>query len=482
MELSAEACYRAIVSRDRRFDGRFFVAVTTTGVYCRPGCPAPAPRPSHVRFYACAAAAEVDGFRACLRCRPDRAPGVPTWNGTSATVSRALRLIGDGALDGEGSVAQLAGRLGVGERHLRRLFLAHLGASPQRVAHTRRLHFARALLDDTALAIAQVAHAAGFGSIRRFNDAMRAAFGRTPSALRAARRDGSGAPGTLTLRLSYRPPFDFAGLSRFLGARAIPGLEQVENGVYQRAIPTRSGAGGWIALAHLPGEPAVRLQVHGEPAPSLIDVVERARRLLDLRADPAAIARVLRRDPRLASLLRQAPDLRLPGAWDGFELAVRAVVGQQVSVAAARTLLARLIERFGPPPASGAPAALSRCFPTPAALADAPLATIGMPGMRARALGQLAAAVRDGELLLDGTRPLVDTVARLRAIAGIGPWTAEYIAMRALDEPDALPAGDLGLRRALGQNGELAQPAAVLAEAERWRPFRAYAALLLWRR
>jgi AraC family transcriptional regulator of adaptative response / DNA-3-methyladenine glycosylase II len=441
MSLDTDTCYRALRSRDRRFEGRFYVGVVTTGVYCRPGCPAPAARRENMRFYACAAAAEADGFRACFRCRPDAAPGTPAWLGTSATVSRALRLISEGALDGADAEA-LAARLGVGTRHLRRLFAQHLGASPVAVAQTRRLHFARKLLEETDLPIAQVALVAGFGSVRRFNTAIRTTFDRTPRQLRGSQ---PAKPGELVLRLPYREPFDWDGLLAFLGPRAIPGIEEVRDGAYRR---------GDVEVTHHDGTLRLRLLA---PVPNLFDVVERVRRLFDLRADPQVIGAHLSRDPLLKKRLAKHPGVRVPGAWDPFEMAVRAVLGQQISVAHATRLAGRLAATWGL---------------TPEALAEADIT--GVPQARARTLRSLAAAAANGTLLLDGSRPLEETVESLKAIPGIGDWTAQTIAMRAASEPDAFPAGDLGLRKAY--------PGDLAARAEAWRPWRAYAAMLLWRK
>jgi AraC family transcriptional regulator, regulatory protein of adaptative response / DNA-3-methyladenine glycosylase II len=441
MQLDADTCYRALRSRDRRFEGRFYVGVVTTGVYCRPGCPAPAARRENVRFYACAAAAEADGFRACFRCRPDAAPGTPAWFGTSATVSRALRLISEGALDGDDAEA-LASRLGVGTRHLRRLFAQHLGASPAAVAQTRRLHFARKLLEETELPIAQVAMAAGFGSVRRFNAAMRATFDRAPRDLRG---DHAAKSGELVLRLPYRKPFDWEGLLAFLGPRAIAGVEEVQGGVYRRGDVEVTNDDGFLRLRLL------------APAKNLFDVVERVRRLFDLRADPQIIGEHLSRDPLLAKRIKKHPGVRVPGAWDPFEMAVRAVLGQQISVERATILAGQLAAKFGL---------------TPEALVDANIN--GMPAARAETLRGLARAALEGKLVLDGSRSLEDTVENLKTIPGVGDWTAHYIAMRAASEPDAFPAGDLGLRKAY-PGDDLA------ARAESWRPWRAYAAMLLWR-
>ena len=479
MELDPAACYRAFASRDRRFDGRFFAAVLSTGIYCRPGCPARLPRPRNVRFFACAAAAEEAGFRPCLRCRPETAPGSPAWLGTSATASRALRLIADGQLD-HGGVGSLAARLGVGARHLRRLFAAHVGASPLAVAGTRRAHFARRLLDETDLPMSEIAVAAGFGSTRRFNHAIRDTFRRTPGELRRARGRQPHADGAegLALRLPCRPPLDWDAMLAFLGARAIPGVEAVEDGAYRRTIEV-DGVRGSLEARALPGEHALALRLRLSAPRELIGVAERAGRLFDLHADTAAIAAHLARDPLLRRALAGRA-VRVPSAWDPFELAVRAVLGQQVSVRGAVTLAGRLVRACGAPLAAGG--GLTHLFPSPARLAEADLAKIGLTRARARALRALATAVRDRTLRFDSLSTLEEAVAKLAALPGIGAWTAHVVAMRALGEPDAFPAGDLGVRRALARGGELPSARAVEARAEAWRPWRAYAVMALWTR
>jgi AraC family transcriptional regulator, regulatory protein of adaptative response / DNA-3-methyladenine glycosylase II len=479
MALDTDACYRAFAARDRRFEGRFVTAVATTRVYCRPGCPAPLPRRRNVRFYPCAAAAEEAGFRPCLRCRPDASPGSPAWLGTSATVSRALRLIGDGELDTHG-VDELSARLGVGARHLRRLFTTQLGASPLAIARTRRVHFARRLLDDTHLPIAEIAFASGFTSLRRFNAAMRETFRRPPRALRrdrGAAADGDGS--RVTLRIPWRPPLDWPRLLAFLGERAIPGVEHVAGDTYGRTIDVGGAAGTLVARPDA-GRPALLLGLTLERPRDLIRIVERAGRLFDLGADSAAIVRHLRRDPMLRPALSGVRGLRVPGAWDPFELAVRAILGQQVSVRGARTLAGRLAERFGRPVPGGSGGTLTRLFPDAGALAGADLGRIGLTRARAAAVRALAVAVRDGALDFGALGGLDDAAARLAALPGVGPWTAQYIAMRALGEPDAFPAGDLGVRRALAHGGPLPDARTLSARAEAWRPWRAYAVMALW--
>jgi len=477
--LDPARCYAAVRSRDRRFDGRFFAGVVTTGVYCRPVCPVRPAKPENVRWFACAAAAEAAGFRPCRRCRPEASPGTPAWSGTSAVVARALRLIAAGALD-EGGVDGLADRLGLGARQLRRLFDTHLDASPAEVARARRAHFARTLLDETDLPMAEVAFSAGFGSIRDFNHALRATFGRTPTALRRARgRRGPVANhGGVTVRLAFRPPLDWSGLLGFLAPRATPGVEAVADGVYRRTIAIGDGA-GTIEVRAAAGEPHLLMRVRLARPERLLQVVARARRLFDLDADPVPIADHLAASPELTPLVARRPGLRVPGAWDAFELAVRAVLGQQVTVRGATTLAGRLVRAAGTP-LDRAEDGLTHLFPRPEALAHADLASVGVPRARAATIRALAGAVASGEVVLDASRGLEDAVARLAAVPGIGAWTAHYVAMRALGEPDAFPAADLGLRRALGNGAGRLAPARVAERAEAWRPWRAYAVMHLW--
>jgi AraC family transcriptional regulator of adaptative response / DNA-3-methyladenine glycosylase II len=461
---------RAHRARDARFDGRFFVGVTTTGIYCRPVCPAPMPHERHVRYFESAAAAAEAGFRPCLRCRPEVAPGTPAWQGTPVTVQRALRLIEHGVADGV-RVADLAAALGVGPRHLHRLFLQHLGASPLAVIQTRRLHFAKQLVDGTSLPFAEIAHAAGFGSIRRFNAAVQATWQRTPSALRRERTVPSDAA-PFEFLLAYRPPFEWDALLRFLEARAVPGLERVERGRYARTVSVHDTA-GWIEIGHDRPRHALAIAAHIGSPRALYAVVARVRRMFDLDADVTAIAAQLRRDPLLADRVASAPGLRVPGCWDPFELAVRAVLGQQCSVRAARTLVGRLVDVHGP--RIEAPHGLLRLFPGPAILADAALEHLGVMPARAAAVRALAGAVSNGRIVFDGRASAAEVRAALVAVPGIGDWTASYVAMRALGDPDAFPAGDLALARAAGLDRR-----ALEAAAEAWRPWRAYAALHLW--
>ena len=478
MDLDSARCYRALQSRDRRFDGRFFVAVTTTGIYCRPICPSPTPRSHNVRFFACAAAAQGEGFRPCLRCRPEAAPGTPAWEGSPAVVRRALRLIAQGGLDDD-DVEAFASRLGVGGRQLRRLFESHLGASPAAVARANRAHFARRLLDETELKIADVAFSAGFRGLRQFNHAMHAAFRAAPRELRARRRRAVESEAGLVFRLAYRPPLDWASLLGFLALRATPGVEAVAAGGYRRTLQL-GDAVGTLAVRPEPESGHALLTLRLSRVEGLHTIVARVRRLFDLDADPHQIGRHLRRSAALAPLVRRRPGLRVPGAWDGFELAVRAILGQQVSVRGATTLAGRLVAKFGRVLGEPSDTDLTHLFPSAAALADADVAAIGLPRARAEAIRTLARAIADGGLSLDGGLDLDELVARLCEIPGIGDWTAHYVAMRACGETDAFPAGDLGLRRAFGNGRGPATQAALLAASEAWRPWRAYAALHLW--
>lgn len=477
MHLDFAACDRARLAQDPRFDGRFFIGVRTTGIYCRPICPAPTAKQRNVRYFPSAAAAAEAGFRPCLRCRPEAAPGTPAWLGTSATVRRALRLIQEGALD-TASVEQLAERLGIGPRHLHRLFIQHVGASPLAVAQTRRLHFAKRLIDDTRLAMTDIALASGFGSLRRFNDAFHKTYGRAPRELRRERPADAARADALTLKLAYRPPYDWAAIQDFFATRALPGVERVEGEVYARAVSV-NGARGWIEVRPVPNADALELSVHGLGPEALFGIVYRVRQMFDLAADPADVRQVLKKDALLAPLLRRRPGLRVPGAWDPFELAVRAVLGQQVSVAAARTFAARIVAAHGEPlPEPGA--GLTHLFPAPQALAGADLGRIGLTRARARTVNALAAAVAGGALNLSEAVPGEELRAALTRIPGIGNWTAEYVAMRALSDPDAFPAEDLVLRRRASPRKPLTTKA-LLERAEPWRPWRAYAVLHLWR-
>ena len=484
-DLDREACYRALLTRDARFDGRFYTAVLSTGIYCRPICPARPPKLENCIFLPSAAAAHQMGFRPCLRCRPELTPGIAGWRGTANTVSRALHLISEGALN-ESGVDELAERLGVSARHLRRLFDRHVGATPISVAQTHRILFAKKLLGESALAMADVAIAAGFGSIRRFNVVMQRTYERTPTELRRSLgAETRSAAAGVTLRLPFSPPYDWRGMIEFLATRAIPGVEAVDGDCYRRSF-TVDGSEGVVEVRpggpHGPGDHLLAT-IWTSHVASLGAVVSRLRRLFDLDADIAAIDAHLARDPVLAERVRERPGLRVPGAWDGFELAVRAVLGQQITVGAATTFAGRLAALLGrplEPITGGATQAVRLVFPTPSALAGADLTQIGLTRARAATLQKLGRAMAEDPELLRPFEALDDTVAKLESLPGVGPWTAQYVAMRALREPDAFPASDLGLLRATaGRNGR-PTPARLLARAEAWRPWRAYAALRLW--
>jgi AraC family transcriptional regulator, regulatory protein of adaptative response / DNA-3-methyladenine glycosylase II len=475
-----QVCEQARLSRDPRFDGLFFTAVTSTRIYCRPVCPAPVPKASNVRYYANAAAAEAAGFRPCLRCRPELAPGNPVWHRGEHVVARALKLIDGGALV-EGSLDELALRVGVGARQLRRLFVEHLGAAPLGVHTTRRLLFAKQLLTETALPVTEVALACGFGSLRRFNAAFVHANRMAPRELRRQPRATAAASNALVLRLGYRPPYDFAGVLDFLRTRALPGVEQVGADSYARVFGPPA-APGWLRLSAWPqGEHALKLELHTLQPAHLLPLVARLRRMFDLDAEPRTIAATLGGGGVLAPLLRKRPGLRLPGGWDGFEIAVRAVLGQQVSVAAARTLATRIVARWGEPLATPALAGLERLFPAPEQLADADLREVGVTQARAQTIRAIARALLDGHADFRAEQSLEEFVARWTALPGIGDWTAHYMAMRALNHPDAFPAADLVLRRAAAGDGPELTTRALTAMAEAWRPWRAYAVMHLWR-
>ncbi|HEY4279352.1 MAG TPA: AlkA N-terminal domain-containing protein [Conexibacter sp.] len=508
-----EQCYRAVSSKDGRFDGWFVTAVTSTGIYCRPSCPAMTPKRGNVRFLRSAAAAQREGFRACKRCRPDASPGSPEWNVRADVVARAMRMIADGSVDRDG-VGGLAARLGYSERHLHRQLVAELGAGPLALARAQRAHSARLLIETTDMPFTEIAFAAGFPSIRQFNETIREVFAVTPteqrrrSAHRGNPAPGAGDSGALTLRLRRREPFDAAGLLAFLGVRAVPGVEALDGDTYRRVLSLPHGLG---VVALTPRADHVECTLRLADMRDLSAAVQRCRRLLDLDADPAAIDAALSADPLLAPLVAATPGLRVPGAVDGAELAVRAVLGQQVSVAGARTIAGRLAAEHGEALADAMPGyaesaarrtgaeparsagrgkraavaelfspALAHAFPTAAAIAAIDPEQLPMPRARGRALVGLCAAIAAGEVELDPGADRDEARAQLLALPGIGPWTAEYVAMRVLGDPDAFPATDLGIRHALARLDMPHDARSAAALAERWRPWRAYAALHLW--
>jgi AraC family transcriptional regulator of adaptative response / DNA-3-methyladenine glycosylase II len=472
-----ERCYRFMRSRDPRYDGFFFVGVTSTGIYCRPSCPARLPARRNVRLFPSAAAAQAEGFRACKRCEPDAAPGSPAWNRRADVAGRAVRLIADGIVDREG-VPGLAARLGFSERQLNRILVAEVGAGPVQLARAQRAQAARTLIESTELGFAEVALAAGFGSVRQFNDTIRAIYARTPSELRkrASRRRPVSSPGEVELRLPARAPLDGASLLDFLGARAVAGVETVEGDTYRRSLALEHG-GGLVSLTPGPGQ--VRCVLRLDNLRDLTAAVARCRRLLDLDADPVSISSQLDADPVIGPLARVRPGMRVPGCVDGFELAVRAIVGQQVSVPAARTVLGRLVERYGEPLAEPA-GALTHRFPAAEALAAVDPAELPFPRRRGEALRTLARLVAHEGLRFDAGADSSAALAALLDIPGLGPWTASYVSMRALGDPDAFLPGDVGIRHALELLGHPAEGPAATALAEPWRPWRSYAVMHLW--
>jgi AraC family transcriptional regulator of adaptative response / DNA-3-methyladenine glycosylase II len=476
--LDRERCLQAMGNGDARFDGWVFCGVTSTGIYCRPSCPARSPKPEHMRFFPTAAAAQVAGFRACKRCRPDATPGSPDWDRRADLVGRAMRLIADGVVDREG-VPGLAARLGYTERHVHRQLVSVAGAGPLALARAQRAQTARVLLETTSVPVTEIAFAAGFRSVRQFNATVREVFATTPSGLRARKRRGNGhveADGAVALRLPHRAPLDAEGLIAFLGRRAVPGVEEVDDGAYRRSLRLPIGAG---VMELRPVDGHVRARFWLDDLRDLAAAIQRSRTLLDLDSDPHAVDEALGADALLSPLVRAAPGRRVAGHVDGPELAVRAVLGQQVSLAGATTLAGRLVAAQGEPldrPLGG----VTRLFPSAAALAQADPERLAMPVSRRRALIGLAAALARGELSLDAGVDRDEARRRLLALPGIGPWTAAYVAMRALRDPDAFLPSDLGVRRALERLGRDGSPGAAGRLAESWRPYRAYAVQHLW--
>ncbi|MBO4162371.1 DNA-3-methyladenine glycosylase 2 family protein [Micromonospora sp. MMS20-R2-23] len=523
MELDFERCYRAVDSRDQRFDGWFYTGVTSTGIYCRPSCPAMTPQRRNVRFFPSAAAAQGAGLRACRRCRPDAAPGSPQWDVRADVVGRAMRLIADGVVDRDG-VPGLAARLGYTERHLHRMLRAELGAGPLALARAQRAQTARTLIETTGLGLAEVAFAAGFGSVRQFNDTVREVYGTVPSQLRTGRgsQPAPGGAGTITLRLAYRPPLHAAALLEYLAARVLPGLEEVRDGTYRRGLRLPHGPAE-VALTPTRGHVVATLRL--ADLRDLAPAVARCRRLFDLDADPEAIDQTLAADPALAGVVAAEPGVRVPRSVDGFELALRAIVGQQVSLPAARTTLTRLLTHSTPSPAPApsptpgpgpgpGPGDQEVCVTESASPRRKPLdhpaetggdggagsggwgvwgvpgaeevlglpdAAFGMPVARRETIRALARAVAAGEIDLEPGGDRAETVRRLTALPGIGPWTAGYLAMRALGDPDVLIPTDLAIRRGAAALGLPHTPTTLDAYADRWRPWRSYAAIRLWR-
>ncbi|MET8264398.1 DNA-3-methyladenine glycosylase 2 family protein [Micromonospora arida] len=490
MEMDFERCYRAVDSRDQRFDGWFYTGVTSTGIYCRPSCPAITPKRQNVRFFPSAAAAQGAGLRACRRCRPDAAPGSPLWDVRADVVGRAMRLIADGVVDRDG-VPGLASRLGYTERHLHRMLSAEMGAGPLALARAQRAQTARILIETTDLAMAEIAFAAGFGSVRQFNDTLREVYASAPSDLRTARgrQQAPAGAGTIALRLAYRPPLHARALLDFLAVRALPGVEAVRDGTYHRGLRLPHGTGR-VALTPADGHVAATLRL--ADLRDLAPAVARCRRLLDLDADPAAIDATLAADPALAPVVTAEPGIRVPRAVDGFEQAVRAIIGQQVSVTSARTTLTRLlshrvdheVDEVDEDQSPGQPhdqRGELRGFLSAEDLLALPDSGFGMPVGRREALRGLARAVVDGSVDLAAGVDREEAVRRLLALPGIGPWTANYLAMRAFGDPDVLLSSDLAVRRGAAALGLPDTQPTLDRYAERWRPWRSYATIRLWR-
>jgi AraC family transcriptional regulator, regulatory protein of adaptative response / DNA-3-methyladenine glycosylase II len=471
MDLDSNACYRAVRARDRRFDGRFFVGITSTHIYCRPICTARPANRKNMRFYSNAAAAEGAGFRPCLRCRPERAPGLAPVDAVSRLVGAAMAGIEEHALS-SARVGDLAASLGVSDRHLRRVTEAELGVSPIQLAQTQRLLLAKRLLRETALSQTDIAFASGFGSVRRFNALFKSRYGLSPRAVRGKSID----PGTLSVQLEFRPPLAWERLLAYLRLRAIPGVEMADATHYRRTVAI-GDAKGWIAVSMHESGHALTLEISPSLTPVIGAVIGRVKHLFDLGAAPDSVRMVLRQDDILAATVRRLPGLRVAGAFDGFELAVRTVLGQQVSVKGASTISGRWVAAFGESIATPYPA-LNRLSPSAdrmAGVAPEEIAALGMVGARARCLVGLARAVAGREIVLSFASNVEEQIENLMNLPGIGHWTANYIAMRALHWPDAFPTGDLVLMRAAQSNQKQLQQ-----RSEAWRPWRAYAAHYLW--
>ncbi|MCZ7418983.1 helix-turn-helix domain-containing protein [Verrucosispora sp. WMMA2121] len=470
MELDFERCYRAVDSRDQRFDGWFYTGVTSTGIYCRPSCPAMTPKRRNVRFFPSSAAAQRAGLRACRRCRPDASPGSPQWDVRADVVGRAMRLIADGVVDRDG-VPGLAARLGYTERHLHRMLRAELGAGPLALARAQRAQTARTLIETTGLGLAEIAFAAGFGSVRQFNDTVRTVYGAPPSQLRAGSGTPVGGAGTVTLRLAYRPPLHAAALLDFLARRTLPGVDEVVDGAYRRGLRLPHGPG---EATLTPATDHVAATLRLADLRDLAPAVARCRRLFDLDADPVAVDQTLAADPALAAPVAAEPGVRVPRAADGFEMAVRAIATQQVSLASARTTLTHLLDHTGT-------VDQLRGFATAEEVLGVPDSGFRMPGGRRETIRAVARAVAAGELDLEPGGDREETARRLTAIPGVGAWTAGYLAMRALGDPDTFLPTDLAVRRGAAALGLTDNPATLDGYAGRWRPWRSYAVIRLWR-
>jgi len=475
--LDHKSCYKAVLARDRRYDGRFFTAVITTGIYCRPICPARTPKEKNCLFLPSAAAAQAAGFRPCLRCRPELSPNFPGWHGTSATVTRALRYISEGFLN-DHNIPQLADKLGIGERHFRRLFQKHMGTSANIVALNRRLSIAKQLLTETSLSVTQVALASGFQSLRRFNDALKKHFRLKPIEIKKHHAAPQNNAESLTLQLSYNPPFDWGHMTNYLSIRAIPGVEAVEGNRYSRSFQLNGKSGSFTVFPH-PDKEILCLTIHNAAIPSIPLILSRVRSLFDLDSNIDIINHHLSAHPDMAWRVKATPGLRVMGAWDPFELTIRAILGQQVTVAAATTLSGRIVARHGL--ITDTPEKkITHIFPTAQILVDADLSELGITHSRIRAIHHLARMLVDDPLFFQRATNLDDFVSTLCHLPGIGPWTANYVAMRAMKETDAFPGSDLILLKRMQKNGKRPTARKLETISEDWRPWRAYAAMYLW--
>ncbi len=472
MKLDPHSCYEALRSRDPRYDGQFFVGVKTTRIYCRPICPARPALFRNVVFYRTAAEAAEQGFRPCKRCRPESAAGSPSWNGTSTSVSRALKLIDEGFLsESDNDVGDLARTLGLGERHLRALFVRHVGVAPKSLADTKRLDFARSLIDGTGLAMTEIACASGFSSVRRFNDAVRRRYRATPTQLRKASSEASTrAESCYVTHLAYRPPYDWTWMTGYLSGRALAGVEVLDGDSYSRSFRLPR-ATGWFRVTPEVGRHRMRVEIFAQKTGSLMQVTQRIRNLLDLNADPMLISEALSADKKLRPIVARFPGTRLPGSWDGFEASVKAIVGQSISVRASTSVAGRVVEKYGEPLEARENPAPTLLFPLPEALAKLNAARVGLTRGKACAIRTLSRMVLDGELAFDGVLDLDLQKSRLLSIPGVGPWTVDYLALK-LSDPDAFPSSDLILARCLKKLG---------CDGNAWRPWRGYATHYLWR-
>ncbi len=481
MTLDRKICSRARLARDRHFDGLFFFGVSSTGIFCRPVCPAPIASEENVTYFQTATAAVEAGYRPCLRCRPESAPGNGNGSGDSSLVERALAIIREDGLS-EGTIEDLAQKVGTGSRNLRRLFIHHLGATPVQIANVQRTLFAKKLLSETHLTVTQAAMAAGFGSLRQFNDVFREMCGHTPSQIRKqahVRDTRSGA--ACALYLCYRPDFDWRYMLEFMKPRLIPGVEQIDDIGYRRTFRIKGGSEGWLEVIDCPERHTLKLSIYADVLDDVMRIQQRVRVMFDLEANLEPVREHLKQDELLREIVNEYPAVRLPGAWDPFEFAMRAILGQQISVKAATTLAGRIASSGGKKCAASFPDSLTHFFPAPEEMVQADISRLGITGKRQETIRNLVEAVLSGAISLDRGQALDSFVETFTAMRGIGPWTAHYLGMRALGLTDAFPASDLGVRKALAINSKLPSEREANSRAEQWRPWRAYAALYLWK-